>query len=113
MRSSNWFRTKAAGSLIVTCVLVAAVTVSSAQDNYLDLLDAYSDDVKTDDGSPEGTEKTQRGAFESQLRQNFKGSYVLYTKLSDGSKDQVFAKYQETGKVADVRTLIVKLYANR
>lgn len=113
MRSSNWFRTKAAGSLIVASVLVAGVNVSCAQDNYLNMLDAYSDDVKTDDGTPEGTAKTQRGMFESQLRQNFKGSYVLYSKLSDRSKDQVFAKYQETGKVTNVRTLIVKLYANR
>ena len=97
--------------------LVTAIGVCSApgaQDNYLDMLDAYADDVgKADANGLGGQQKNSRGGFESQLRRNFKGSYVLYTKLTEPKKEQVFARYQETGKVSSVRSLIVKLYANR
>lgn len=99
--------------------LILAVAVSAgapAQDNYLDMLDAYAEDAGDEQSAAAaggGQAGGNRGAFESQLRRNFKGSYVLYAKLSEPNKEKVFAKYQETGKVSDVRSLIVRLYANR
>jgi len=114
MRSPNWLYNKLSGKLLLATVVMLSVTVASAQDNYLDMLDAYSDEVKNGGQSDDGEDaSSRRGTFESQLRRNFKGSYVLYTKLSDDSKNKVFKKYQETGRVADVRSLIVKLYAQR
>lgn len=89
--------------------LVAAVP---AQDNYLDMLDAYSDDIG-DSATGGAAADNSRSQFEAQLRRNFKGSYVLYTKLPDESKEVTYNRYLETGRVADVRSLIVKLYAAR
>jgi hypothetical protein len=96
-------------------VAVFILTPAHAQDSYLDMLDAYSDDV-TDIAPGSGSGKDQkndRGAFESQLRRNFKGSYVLYAKLSETDKEKVFNNFQETGKVSGTRSLIVRLYSNR
>ena len=114
MRNPNWLYKKLSGKLLLLVAAMLATTLASAQDNYLDMLDAYSDEVKNGGQSSDGDGVAgQRGTFEGQLRRNFKGSYVLYTKLSDDSKTEVFKKYQETGRVADVRSLIVKLYARR
>ena len=108
------YKIKIAPHLALACLLLLSAPLVTAQDNYLDMLDAYSDDVQQ--GASSADDKTgvnSRFTFEGQLRRNFKGSYVLYTKLTDVSKDIVFNKYQETGSVADVRSLIVKLYAQR
>ena len=100
--------------LLVLALALGVCPLVGAQDNYLDMLEAYADDVDKDDGAGIGGQQSNnRGAFESQLRRNFKGSYVLYAKLAEPNKEKVFAKYQETGKVSSVRSLIVRLYANR
>lgn len=114
MRSPNWLYNNKSGRLLLALLAMLSINMASAQDNYLDMLDAYSNDVTDAGQSSDGKANTsKRGTFESQLRRNFKGSYVLYSKLPDTSKAQVFKKYQETGRVADVRGLIVKLYAER
>ena len=95
------------GKLLVMVIVLLSFTTASAQDNYLDMLDAYSKEVDSFD------QVQKRGIFEDQLRRNFKGSYVLYSKLSEASKNMVFKTYRKTGRVADVRSLIVKLYAER
>lgn len=99
---------------VVCCIGLGLCVAAQAQDSYLDMLDAYSDEVSNPNGTLDGDDQTvTRGTFEDQLRRNFKGSYVLYSKLPDESKQIAFDKYQETGRAADVRSLIVKLYANR
>lgn len=114
MRNPNWLYTNKSGTLLLSIIVVLSANPASAQDNYLDMLDAYSDDVTNAGQSSDGkADAGKRGTFENQLRRNFKGSYVLYSKLSDASKEEVFKKYQQTGRVADVRSLIVKLYAER
>ena len=114
MRSPNWLFKNLSATLLLSAILMLPIGVASAQDNYLDMLDAYSDDVQNGGQSSDGEgASSQRGTFESQLRRNFKGSYVLYSKLSESSKGEVYKKYEETGRVADVRSLIVKLYARR
>jgi len=114
MYCATTHRTRVVMGAALICMITVAAPNAAAQDNYLDMLDAYSDDVQQ--GASSADDKTgvnSRFTFEGQLRRNFKGSYVLYTKLTDVSKDIVFNKYQETGSVADVRSLIVKLYAQR
>lgn len=98
-------------ALIVLGLSVPAL--STAQSKYLDMLDAYSDEISTPDETAVDEAVNNHGSFEQQLRRNFKGSYVLYTKLPEKSKQMVYNKYKETGKVADIRSLIVKLYAQR
>ncbi len=88
-------------------------TLAAAQDNYLDMLDAYSDEISEPSSTQVTEAENSRGSFENRLRRNFKGSYVLYTKLPEDNKQMVYNKYRETGKVADIRSFIVKLYAQR
>ena len=106
----NVGRELANAALMLLGLTVPAMT--AAQGNYLDMLDAYSDEISEPSGAEQAAENN-RGSFENQLRRNFKGSYVLYTKLPEESKQMIYNKYQKTGKVADIRSFIVKLYAQR
>jgi hypothetical protein len=101
------------GKAVLIILGLTVPALATAQGDYLDMLDAYSDEISEPGGTPVTDAENSRGSFENQLRRNFKGSYVLYTKLPEESKQMVYNKYRETGKVADVRSFIVKLYAQR
>lgn len=99
-------------------LLCAGLTLSLSTvaqgDPLLDMLNAEADEVTKTKGSTQnnGPEDT-RTTFEAELRKNNKGDHYLYMKLPEDSKQVVYNKYRETGKVDTVRSLIVKLYTER
>jgi len=113
MHSPNPDRRRELGKAVLIVLALMVPELANAQGDYLDMLDTYSDEITEPDGGPVTEAENSRGSFENQLRRNFKGSYVLYTKLPEESKQMVYNKYRETAKVSDIRSFIVKLYAQR
>ncbi|MET0050329.1 MAG: hypothetical protein ABW095_04525 [Candidatus Thiodiazotropha sp.] len=98
------------------CLFQAAI----AEDDYLSLIS--SEAHKVDRESPPTADSTapetvqpvddKYAAFEQELKDQYKGSYFVYMRLSDASKQSVYQDYTSGSSFDEVRKKILSLYSN-
>lgn len=111
--------------LLITATLLT-MPLSSHADDYLKELEAEAkslDDPAANAGeeeksnwSPSGqgiaetlSPNLNRSGFEENLKYNFIGSFTFYSRLSESSKEKVYAAYQERNDLNEITSLIKKL----
>lgn len=109
--------------LAACCLLPGQLLASSA--NYLNALEAEADNISATETTPnQPTTDTATSAapavpageilpaglsqadFEETLKSSYFGSYIFYSKLSDGGKTSVYKEYQKNGSINHLREVI-------
>lgn len=109
-------------------VCTGFIPAAQAADNsdYLEALDAEAGNVaasKANIPKPRDTNEPQQMSgefppnldaqgFENELRKQLFGSYLFYKKLSDANKRAVYAEYQKTRRIEDIRNKITNLFTS-
>ena len=90
-----------------------------AEDDYLSLIssEAQKIDETSSSASPEEKKATldeaQVQAFEATLKDQFKGSYFVYTRLDEQAKKSLQKDYASGATFEEIRTKILALYSNK
>ncbi len=99
------------------CLSQAAI----AEDDYLSMISSEAQKVDSESSpsaettAPETVKPTDKkyAAFEQELKDQYKGSYFVYMRLSDASKQSVYQDYTSGSSFDEVRKKILSLYSNR
>jgi len=78
------------------------------QDEFLDQIGIEIEGMSTPGGGKLVPEDA-RSQFDADLQDRMPGSFVLYKRLSDKKRDQVFNEYQMSGDYLRVRRKIIEL----
>jgi len=78
------------------------------QDEFLDQIGIEIEGMSTPGGGKLVPEDA-RSQFDADLQDRMPGSFVLYKRLSDKNRDQVFNEYQMSGDYLRVRRKIIEL----
>ena len=78
------------------------------QDEFLDQIGIEIEGMNTPGGGKMVPEDA-RSQFDADLQDRMPGSYVLYKRLSETKRDQVFDEYQMSGDYLRVRRKIIEL----
>ncbi|MET0089545.1 MAG: hypothetical protein ABW068_05885 [Candidatus Thiodiazotropha sp.] len=91
-----------------------------AEDDYLSLIssEAQKVDLESSPSADSTASDTVQPAddkhlaFEQELKDQYKGSYFVYMRLSDASKQSVYQDYTSGSSFDEVRKKILSLYSN-
>ncbi|MET0068102.1 MAG: hypothetical protein ABW076_17285 [Candidatus Thiodiazotropha sp.] len=91
-----------------------------AEDDYLSLISSEAQKVdeesspSAESAAPEPVQPVDEKLtmFEQSLKDQYKGSYFVYMRLSDTSKQSVYQDYTSGSSFKEVRKKILSLYSN-
>ncbi len=111
------YEAKSPGGRLVVYLLIAAFLMlpqvsMAADDALLDQLNAEAEKVEAtgDEAVGSAESKADMSAFEKELEDHYRGSYLFYKKLPRRSQEEIFAEYAEGASIADIRKKIMNRF---
>ena len=99
--------------MVVGYLLFAMPVQVAGGDDYLEMLESEASKVEASGGvAPQGAD-ADIGAFEAELKQHYRGSYLFYKKLPRRSREKVFTEYSEGASIEDIRKKIMDRFLHK